>query len=342
MSVDDQQPSFSIKKNNGWELTETVWGLGIASTCDIGPCGPESFQKTYWDPLPNYKEADLEKLKPGDTVWVKARFLPYFAKEILNKINVPVVIVITEGDESFPSSFASSMDINNFINNDKIIHIFAQNCDCKEINKKVSNLPIGVDFHSITTNGVYWGETGSPLVQEAALKKILQDLQPTNLRKKRAFVDFHHNDSIRHGGGNRQLEFGEDRTTIFERISRTNLIDYGPRMRRSELWKTKGQYAFSVSPHGNGLDCHRTWEDLMLGCIVIVKTSALDPIYEGLPVVIVKDWSEVNANNMDIWLKQYGDAFTNPSYREKLTNAYWINKIKAVQDKFRTQSSHSS
>ena len=97
---------------------------------------------------------------------------------------------------------------------------------------------------------------------------------------------------------------------------------------RNQLWRAKGEYAFSISPRGNGLDCHRTWEDLVLGCIVLLKTSSLDPLYEGLPVVIVKNWSEITEENLALWLEEYGDAFTNPSYREKLTRAYWINKIK--------------
>jgi hypothetical protein len=102
-------------------------------------------------------------------------------------------------------------------------------------------------------------------------------------------------------------------------------------MERADLWRTKGEYAFSVSPHGNGLDCHRTWEDLALGCIVIVKTSPLDPIYDGLPVVIVQDWSEVTEENLEKWLLQHGDALSNPSYRERLTNRYWLNKMQAVK-----------
>ena len=118
----------------------------------------------------------------------------------------------------------------------------------------------------------------------------------------------------------------ENRTTIFNQLSKTGLVDYGPLTSRSALWKKKGGYAFSISPHGRGLDCHRTWEDLVLGCIVIVKTSPLDLLYEGLPVVIVQDWNEVTEENLDKWLIQYHDAFTNPSYREKLTNVYWLNK----------------
>jgi hypothetical protein len=151
-------------------------------------------------------------------------------------------------------------------------------------------------------------------------------LQPTYLRQKKAFVDFHHNDTMR-GPNHQNRLFKEDRTKIFEILEPTNLIDYGAPIRRSELWRTKGNYAFSISPPGNGLDTHRTWEDLSLGCIVIVKTSPLDPLYEGLPVVIVNDWAEITQENMDLWLQKYADAFTNPSYREKLTTRYWIHKI---------------
>ena len=45
-----------------------------------------------------------------------------------------------------------------------------------------------------------------------------------------------------------------------------------------------------MSPQGNGLDCHRTWEALILKTIPIVRTSSLDPLYEGLPVVVVHEW----------------------------------------------------
>lgn len=314
-----------------WELTDIVWALGIASTCDIGPEDPATFKSTYWSPTPNFPKQKFEKLKSGDTVWVKSRFIPHFSKEILPEIEVPFVLVITEGDESFPSGFVSLMNVDNFIKNDKIIHIFAQNCDFKGTSTKVSYLPIGVDFHSVAYNkGGYWGETGSPRQQEAAMNEIIRSFKPTSQRKIRAFVDFQHNDSIRYGGGNRHLEYGEDRTSIFKQLLPAQIMDYSERMKRTDLWKTKGQYAFSISPHGNGLDCHRTWEDLYLGCIVVVKTSPLDPMYQGLPVVIVQDWTEVTKDNMEKWLKQYGDASTNPKYREKLTNTYWLNKIQAA------------
>jgi len=189
---------------------------------------------------------------------------------------------------------------------------------------KISPIPIGfnLQFSLYSEEPI---DEPSPKQQEQELKKIQKRLRPTHQRFKRAFVDFQHHDTMQHL---RYKQFGDTRTTIFEKIKKTGLIDYhNNRVSRSALWKTKAKYAFSISPWGNGLDCFRTWEDLALGCIVIVKTSPIDRLYEGLPVVIIQDWDEITEENMTIWLEKYKDAFTNPSYRERLTNQYWLNKI---------------
>ena len=321
-------------KTSAWEVTEFVWNMGILSGCDAGI---HTSLVEYFGRDHSFDESYYQKIKSGDIVWVKSDWVLQFCEKILPEVEFPFVLVISDGDESFPSDCCRGMVAKDLINSDKIIHIFAQNCDYVGSSNKVSHIPIGMDFHTIAHPGGGWGEVGSPLGQEADMKKIMQSFLPTHLRKKRAFVDFQHSDSL-HGNYNRYLQFGEDRTAIFNRLLPTGLIDHAGWMRRSNLWKTKGQYAFSVSPHGNGIDCHRTWEDLLLGCIVIVKTSTLDPLYEGLPVVIVKEWSEITEDNMTLWLEKYHDAFTNLSYREKLTNAYWIRKIQATAQPYKVDN----
>lgn len=330
------------EKKNFWEITEYLWNLGIAVTsCDVGPGDDPfiyfqtigdhySYQRDFGDKIPGSHLDSLYKVQPGDIVWLRSCFVPQFYKEILADLGAPIVLVINDGDDSFPSTFAREFDVEDLLDHKNIIHVFVQNCDYKGVSKKITHLPIGIDFHTLAYKGkeIYCGELPqSPLEQEKSLKKLLAKLEPTYLRKPKAFVDFQLCNSMRFA------DHGEDRATIFKILLSSNLIDYPPnRMKRSKLWETKGQYAFSISPHGWGLDCHRTWEDLVLGCIVIVKTSPLDPMYEGLPVVIVKDWKEVNEKNMLKWLDQYKDAFTNPDYRKKLTNAYWIEKIRAVRE----------
>lgn len=313
------------------DYTHYIWNFGIIFATDKGF---NKSPRTYFAEEFLFNKNNYRYLRSGDVVWLPCRFIAQFCQEILPGLAVPIVLVISDGDESFPSDCGKDFNVEPLLNSANIIHVFAQNNDYKGPSNKVSHLPIGIDFHTVAYKDGGWGELGSPAQQETLLNRILRTLKPTYKRKKGAFVDFHHSDTM-HASFQRYLQFGEDRKSIFQRIITSGLIDYGPSMRRSELWKKKGEYAFSISPHGNGLDCHRTWEDLALGCIVIVKTSSLDPMYEGLPVIIIKDWSEINAHNFDKWLYLYGDAFTNSDYREKLTNAYWLSKIQAKAEPYK-------
>lgn len=313
-----------FSKEDSWKPTHYIWSFGFALDCDK----TEKNKEAPWNPDIMY--ADIQN---GDIVWVPGSALYLFQKDVLPRIVEPFILVINSGVESFPTYFNNSFDVMNFINDPRIIHIFAQNCELGNSHPKVTPIPIGLDFHSWAYE---WRKPRNEFIsveeQEKKLHEIISHLKPTHERISRAFVDFQHHDTMRISSNHLSKIYGEDRTSIFHKILPSGLIDFSPtRIDRALLWKTKGNYAFSISPHGNGLDCHRTWEDLILGCIVIVKTSPLDPLYEGLPVVIVKDWSEITKENFDKWKGLYGDAFTNPNYREKLTHAYWMNKIKSKQ-----------
>lgn len=49
---------------------------------------------------------------------------------------------------------------------------------------------------------------------------------------------------------------------------------------------------FTVSPPGNGLDCHRTWEAIYAGSVPIVLRSAWSFADRQLPVLVVDDWEQ--------------------------------------------------
>jgi hypothetical protein len=305
-----------------WEMTDYIWNWGLVSSlCKNVPQPQDYFQDRY------KFDSRIHDFSKNAVVWVKSGEVEKFTLKVLPFLKHPIVLIVNIGDESFPDDCFHKTSVETLLENKKIRHVFAQNCVVNH--PKVTPIPIGICFHTVaySTNGA-WGEIGSPSEQEEVLKDILSRLQPTHLRKKRAFVDFQLNNTMRQSF-HRNEQWGEDREIIFQKLVKTGLIDYSGLLRRSELWKKKGQYAFSISPPGNGLDTHRTWEDLTLGCIVIVKSSPLDRIFDGLPVVIVKDWSEITEENMNKWLDQYVDAFTNPRYREKLFNAYWVNLIRS-------------
>src|SRR5262249_26229367 len=95
---------------------------------------------------------------------------------------------------------------------------------------------------------------------------------------------------------------------------------------RGEMWHRRGQYAAVLSPHGSGLDCHRTWEALALGHLVVVPSSSLDPLFEGLSVVTVPDWDQVSAEHLARWLS----ASVGAASRGPLTSRYWIERMRSV------------
>jgi hypothetical protein len=96
--------------------------------------------------------------------------------------------------------------------------------------------------------------------------------------------------------------------------------------RREDAWMNQMEYAFVCSPSGGGLDCHRTWEALVLGCVPIVKSSGMDRVFEGLPVWIVGDWHEVT---LEACLAKK-EEFAGKIYDyQRLGLEYWIKRIQA-------------
>jgi hypothetical protein len=113
-------------------------------------------------------------------------------------------------------------------------------------------------------------------------------------------------------------KYGYDRRDAYANINR-ELTYYEPnKVLRLESWKNMIKYKYVISPLGNGLDCHRTWEAIILGCIPIVKKSGLDPMYDGLPVLIVNDWKDITQDLLDNYKPDNSNI-------KKIYMDYWIN-----------------
>ena len=39
---------------------------------------------------------------------------------------------------------------------------------------------------------------------------------------------------------------------------------------------------------------------MCLGCIPIVKSSSLDLLYKDMPIIILKDWNEINIDKLNL------------------------------------------
>jgi hypothetical protein len=79
-------------------------------------------------------------------------------------------------------------------------------------------------------------------------------------------------------------------------------------------------HKFVISPPGNGIDCHRTWESLYLGCIPIVIKNKIYDSWSDLPIIQVNDYSEVTNELLN--------SYKNFNFKDKkLYIPYWKDMI---------------
>jgi hypothetical protein len=274
-----------------------------------------------YDENPDKITHDFSKLfdgKDGDCIYVKFAFIRDFIYRIFPNINYKFILITGDGDETMPFNFFDLDTFVTIINDEKIIHWFSVNC-IENLHPKFSLIPIGVNFHSLSFGSFsgWSNDVQSPLEQENEIISVLKDSKPFYEREIKCYSNFHF---VTYN------EFGNPRKDAIEKIPK-NLVYYEPNfVSRMETWKNQTKYSFVLSPLGHGMDCHRTWEALILGCIVIVKTSPLDSLYENLPVLILNDWGELTED----LLQNTVDKFKNIEFDyNKLTARYWVDKIKS-------------
>ncbi len=306
---------YIAKTRGPFEPTHYVWSRGLALLCDHH--GGLDFVKKQKGGrrARRFDPAAYANIREGDLVWVRHIALPQFVSEVLPGIRHRFALVTGDEDWSIPSSFTAARQL---LESDNLVCWFTQNNDGTDTTGKVSGIPIGLDFHTIS-NRRKWGHwPATPSEQEAELVQLLGRMPKTADREPLVHADFHFN---KHKHNSRS----ETRHDVQTALGKNPLIVFQQqKVRRIELWREKTRYRFVVSPHGNGLDCHRTWESLVLGNIVIVKSSSLDPLYEKLPVVIVQDWREIDQANLARWTEQHANTFERPDVQERLTNRFWI------------------
>jgi len=312
---------YRARIHGPFQPTRYVWSRGLGLLCDHN--GGVAFVKGQRGGRAalRFDPSLFERVQDGDLVWMRLIALPQFITEALPRIRARFGLVTGDEDWAIPSSFPGSATL---LADPRVVAWFTQNYDGTDSNPKLQPLPIGLDFHTIS-NGRKWGHwPATPAAQEAELEALCNVAPRNGERLLAVHADFHFNK-------HKAQVWGDDRVAVQRALAGNPDVHFQTRkVRRRELWREKTRYAFVVSPHGNGLDCHRTWESLVLGNIVIVKRSSLDPLYEGLPVVIVDDWREIRAENLRTWHAQYRDAFDDPQVRERLTNRYWIDRMRRI------------
>lgn len=79
---------------------------------------------------------------------------------------------------------------------------------------------------------------------------------------------------------------------------------------------------YVLSPNGNGIDCHRTWESILMGAIPIVEQSINSSFYLDCSIMIVKSFNLITKDFLLMSLNNYRSMQNNVLYLN-----YWLDKI---------------
>lgn len=262
-------------------------------------------------------DADYVSIGAGDLVYVCTSQLPAFVDRILPEVDSPFVLVTGDSDLAAPGEASQRWRMpersSGLLADQRLIHWFAQNCDRRH--SLLTPLPIGLDYHTLSKQDrpCPWGPSQTPEEQDTELGRVREALPPLEDRPLSCLVNFHFS------------LFG-DRIACLRAMCGKTFVRLQPRyLPRREVWQTHGECSFVLSPVGNGMDCHRTWEALALNTIPIVRSSPLDPLFEDLPVMIVDDWRAIDEEA----LRDFKRRVLSRQWRlDKLHIDYWRGHLR--------------
>ena len=301
-----------------------VCSRGILKSCNYFSPNPKSscsYDTEYLDS----NISNISNIPDGASIYVCTDLLPHFIDNVLPTIFKKFVLVTGDSDATVPGG---TIDLWNkprpldaskcidLVNNAKLIKWFCQNCVLDH--EKVEQIPIGLDYHTISSNPQKpWrrdDEGSTPIEQETILNGVILNAKPFYDRLAKIYVNFtvDLNDE--------KLERTKAIRAIPDDLIHLD-IEFKP---RTDVWKNSCEHAFVLSPPGFGLDCHRTWEALCLGCIPIVKSLGTNKMYEGLPVLIVNEWSDITRQLLNDTVEHFKNITFN---YDKLTLKYWVKHL---------------
>lgn len=251
----------------------------------------------------------------GCSIFLCSDLLSFFVREILPQIKHYFILVSGMSIKQCPVETLSQQDFFKLINNKYLIQWCSQNNSINN-HPKIMQIPLGLDYHSLYTKYEQWHKIidgKEPIEQEKYLIQIVENAKPFHERIHKIYVNF--------DTGNDR--YGQ-RKDCLDNVKKDLMVVHLEKIKRTETWNMSSQYAFVLSPYGNGMDCHRTWEALILGCIPIIKSKELKTLYSDLPVLNVDSWSDINQQLLDKTIEDFKEKTFDYS---KLTLEYWKNKV---------------
>lgn len=286
-----------------------VSSRGIVRSCTTHMAEPQSGKR--WIP----REMAFRIWGDVDVIHLPTEALSRFVRRHMWRIWKPFILVTGDSTRTVNTDLFQSDVLLSLLKHRHLKAWYAQNLAYEH--PKLKPIPLGLDYHTLSRIKAVgdthdWGQGANPIDQEKQL--IATHIKAGPIREKtcQAFANWH----FARERGNRQ--------DCLTQAPPDSLFFQPSFLKRDESWALNASFAFTASPLGNGLDCHRTWEAMLLGSIPVVVKSPLDPLYEDLPVLILDSWSEMTTTRLSEELERMSETQYDFS---RLDLRYWVDLI---------------
>ena len=256
-----------------------------------------------------------------EIIFVKSSELIVFAAKGLDKISRKFILLSGDSDTEISIKDKNDLRLNQsitkIINNKNLIHWYTQNLNLE--NLKISDLPHGLDYHTIFERRKGWANFKcSPSYQEKQLILTLNNSKIFKNRKDKIFNNWHF--SLDHG----------DRRELFNRVNKKDNFFLEKKLNRFLNWKEQSEYKYIFCPSGKGIDDPRIYESIILGNIPIRLKAKISKFHEDMPIIYIDKIEDLNFD----FINSKFQNFQNQKFNfDKLFLNYWKNKINIGQKK---------
>jgi len=241
-------------------------------------------------------------------VWLLTHVVPHVA--------VPFLVVAGDADATVPHD-VPQWAMAALEANPHFVCMWAQN-GVPAAFPRLRVVPIGQDYHSqyLRVGGPWW-----PRATAGEQEAQLNALRAANPWPDR--LPLVHMDAFARPNGTQGRQYDRhgaaSRSVLIAALPSFESIVVGhnaSRTTRFVMWGQRARFAFVLSPPGVGRDAHRTWEALALGCIPIVHALGIEEVFDGLPVVVVANWSLITPAAVSAWHAAFHPLARHPQFWE--------------------------
>ncbi len=247
---------------------------------------------------------DPDEVRQGDLIYLNLWYIEWFQSEVHDRIKHPYILV--SGDVG---ALEPPTQIKKLLHDPKLAAWFCRNM-AFSYHPKLFQIPFGQDLTPFDAS-------------IAAKNELIRANAKGSMPKKHLLYMAHYPRQF--GDRDKIVKIFEYQPYCFSRNHSDQEWTFTPRPIFYEDMMASFFFFFSI---GLEADCVRTWEAFILDCIPIVEHSFLDPLYEGLPIVKVHDWTGIDERFLE---RQYQELKDIP--RKKAYFDYWEPIVREVQAK---------